>query len=196
MLLAVDSAVLVPTSTTYRLVSRGGDPGLLVVVGSRQESGTGHQGPEPRPVTVGEDEAAGHESDIAEDEGPAAEERRPEKDPDPGLSETAQEVDVKAHVEPALARIMAAASPPPATEAIEEDDQPRECSKAREAMEEDEGLEIVGVKEAHELEPQEAGVADRAGPKMGDVETCRHWAKGWCMRADACCYAHPKPPVP
>ena len=31
---------------------------------------------------------------------------------------------------------------------------------------------------------------------MGEAETCRHWAKGWCMRADACRYAHPQPPVP
>ena len=28
------------------------------------------------------------------------------------------------------------------------------------------------------------------------LETCRHWAKGWCMRADACRFAHPQPPVP
>ena len=44
--------------------------------------------------------------------------------------------------------------------------------------------------------PQELGVADKAGPKTGEVKTCRHWAKGWCMRADACRYAHPQPPVP
>ena len=35
------------------------------------------------------------------------------------------------------------------------------------------------------------GVANKAGPKTGEVETCRHWAKGWCMRADACRYANP-----
>ena len=39
-------------------------------------------------------------------------------------------------------------------------------------------------------------MADKARPKTGDVETCRHWAKGWCMRADACRFAHPHPPVP
>ena len=44
LLLAVNSAVLVPTSSRYRLVSRGGDPKLLVVVGSRRESGTGARG--------------------------------------------------------------------------------------------------------------------------------------------------------
>ena len=31
---------------------------------------------------------------------------------------------------------------------------------------------------------------------MGEVETCRHWAKGWCMQTDACRYAHPQLPVP
>ena len=39
-------------------------------------------------------------------------------------------------------------------------------------------------------------MADRAGPKTGEVETCRHWDKGWCMRADACRFARPQPPVP
>ena len=146
LLLAVDNAVLVPTSSSYRLESRGGDPRLLVVVGSRQDSGTGHREPEPRAVQVGEDEAEGHGSDVAEDEWPAAEEQ--EQGPDPGPSEAAEEVDVKAHVEEALARIMAATGPPPATEALEEEDQRRESSRARDAMEEDEGLEIVGAKEA------------------------------------------------
>ena len=82
-------------------------------------------------------------------------------------------------------------------EAVEEDDdQLRERSKVQEAMEEDEGLEIVGAKEAHEVEQPEAAVADKAGPKTEEVETCKHWAKGWCMRADACRFAHPQPPVP
>ena len=54
----------------------------------------------------------------------------------------------------------------------------------------------MGAKEAREVGPRELGVADKAGPKTGEVETCRHWAKGWCMRADACRYAHPQPPVP
>ena len=191
MLLAADNAVLVPTSSSYRLVSRGGDPRLLVVVGSHHDSGTGQRGPELCAVPVGEDEVAGHGSDVAEDKCPAAEEQ--EQGPDLGPSEVAEEVDVKAHVEEALARFMAAAGPAPATEAMEEEDQHWE---SRKAMEEDEGLEVVGAKEAHEVEPQETGVADRAGPKMGEVETCRHWAKGWCMRADACRYAHPQPPLP
>ena len=58
-------------------------------------------------------------------------------------------------------------------------------------MEQEEELEIVGVKEAHEVGPQEMGLADRGGPKTEKVETCSHWSKGWCMRADACRYAHP-----
>ena len=136
LLLADDSAVLVPTSSRYRLESRGGDPRLLVVVGSRQDSGAGHRGPEPHAVPVGEDEAAGHESDVAEEEWPAEEEQ--EQGPDPGPSEVAEEVDMKAHVKEALARIMAAAGPPPATEAMEEEDQRRESDMAQEAMEEDE----------------------------------------------------------
>ena len=77
-------------------------------------------------------------------------------------------MDVKAHVEAALARIMAAASSPTA-EAMEEDVQSGERSKVGEADEEDEGLEIVGVREAHEVEQRETEVADRAGPKTGEV---------------------------
>ena len=39
-------------------------------------------------------------------------------------------------------------------------------------------------------------MAEKAEPKTGEVETCRHWAKWWCMRADACRFAHPQPPLP
>ena len=85
LLPAVDIAVLVPTSSSYRPESRGADPRLLVVVGSRQDWGTGHRGPEQRAVPLGEDEAAGPGSDIAEDESPAAEEQ--EQGPVPGPSE-------------------------------------------------------------------------------------------------------------
>ena len=202
MALAADNAVLLPTSSSYRLVSSGGDPRLLVVVGTRQEADTGHRGAEQCAVAVEEEEAAGasvgHEDETegSDDERPEAEGRQKEQGSDPGRSKVDEKVDVKAHVEAALARIMAAAGPPHASEAMEEDDQSRERSKVREAMEGVEGLEIVGAKEAHEVGQQEAGVPDRAGPKTGDVETCRHWARGWCMRADACRFAHPQPPVP
>ena len=47
LLLADNSAVLVPTSSRYRLESRSSDPRLLVVVGMREDSGAGHQGPDP-----------------------------------------------------------------------------------------------------------------------------------------------------
>ena len=105
-------------------------------------------------------------------------------------------MEVQAHVAAALTRLMAAAGPEPPTEAPEEEDQRRVSDGAQEAMEQDEELEIVGVKKAHEVGPQEVGVADKAGPKTGEVETCRHWAKGWCMRPDACRFAHPGQPVP
>ena len=32
-----------------------------------------------------------------------------------------------------------------------------------------------------------------ARPKAGEAETCRHSAKGRCMRVDACRFAHPHP---
>ena len=64
-------------------------------------------------------------------------------------------------------------------------------------MERDEEPDFIGAREAQrEVGPRGLGVADKAGPKTGEVETCRHWAKGWCMRADACRFAHPQPPVP
>ena len=171
LLLADDSALLVPTSSSYRLESRGGDPRLLVVVGTRSH--------------VGGDEAGGQEGYVGGEERPSEEEQ------EQGPSEVAEEVDVKAHLEAALARIMAAAGLPPATEAIEEESQRRGSDRAQEAIEEEEELETMGVKEAHEVGPQGRGIAERAGPKTGDVRTCSHWAKRWCMRADACRYAHP-----
>ena len=80
---------------------------------------------------------------------------------------------------------------------MERDEEPEfKGEEAQGAVEQDEELVIVGAKEAREVGPREVGVADRAGPKTGQVETCRHWAKGWCMRADACRFAHPQPPVP
>ena len=113
--LAADSAVLVATSISYRLVSRRGEPRLLVVVAMRQKAGTGHQRPEPCYVAVGEDEAAGasasHEGQTAggDAEPLAAEDRRKKQGSDLGLSEVDEEMNVKAQVEAALARIMAAA---------------------------------------------------------------------------------------
>ena len=103
-----------------------------------------------------------------------------------------EEFDVQGIVAAALAGFTDAASPTPMTEALEEEDQRRRSKEAQSAVEQDEELEIVGAKEAREVGPQELGVADKAGPKTGEVETCRHWAKGWCMRADACRFAHPR----
>ena len=145
-------------------------------MGSRRDSGAGHRGPEPQAVPVGEDEAAGHESDVAEDEWPAAEEQ--EQGPDPGASEVAGEVDVKAHVEEALARLMAAASPPPATEAMEEEDQRRESSRAREAMEEDKGLEIVGRRRRTSWGRRRPGWPTGLGPRWGRWTLARTGPRG------------------
>ena len=191
LLLAGDGVVLVPTSSSYRLESRGGDLRLLVVVGTRLDSGADPQGSEPHAVPVAGDEEAGHDGDAVGEEQPTEEEQEHDQ---PEAAE--EEVDVQAHVAAALTRIMAAAGPPPPTEALEEEDQRRMSDEAQGAMKQDEEPEFVGAKEAHEVGPQELGVADKAGPKTGEVETCRHWAKGWCMQADACRYAHPQPPVP
>ena len=187
MLLAGDGVVLVPTSSSYRLESRGGDLRLLVVVGTRLDSGADPQGSEPHAVPRGGDKEAGHDGDAVGEEQPTEEEHEQDQ---PEAAE--EEVDVQAHV--ALTRIMAAAGPPPTTEAMKEEDQRRMSDEAQGAMQQDEEPEFVGANEAHEVGPQELGVADKAGPKTGEVETCRHWAKGWCMRADACRYAHPQPP--
>ena len=103
---------------------------------------------------------------------------------------------MQALVAAALARFTAAAGPPPTTEPLKEEDQRRRSDEAQDAMEQDEEPEFVGAKEAREVGPQELGVADKAGPKTGEVETCRHWAKGCCMQVDACRYAHPQTRVP
>ena len=117
--LAGDGVVFVPTSSSYRLESRGSDPRLLVVVGTRLESGAGPQRPEPHAVPVGGDEAVGREGDEAGEEQPAEEEKEQDQ------QEAAEGVDVRADVAAALTRIMAAAGPPPATEELEEEDQRR-----------------------------------------------------------------------
>ena len=190
LLLTGDGVVLVPTSSSYRLESRGGDLKLLVVVGTRLDESAAPQGSE-HAVPVGGDEEAGRDGDEVGQGQPTGEEQQHDQPEVAG-----EEVDVQAIVAAALARFTDAVSPPPTTEALEEEDQRRRSEEAQSAMERDEELEIVGAKEAREVGPRELGVADKAGPKTGEVETCRHWAKGWCMRADACRFAHPQPPVP
>ena len=207
LLLTGDGAVLVPTSSSYRLESRGGDLKLLVVVGRRLDESAAPQGSE-HAVPGGGDEEAGRDGDEVGQEQPTGEEQQQDQPEVAG-----EEVDVQAIVAAALAKFTDAAGPPPTTEALEEEDQRRRSEEAQvaverdeepefkgeeaqSAVEQDEEPEIVGAKEAREVGPRELGVADRAGPKTGEVETCRHWAKGWCMRADACRFAHPQPPVP
>ena len=207
LLLTGDGAVLVPTSSSYRLESRGGDLKLLVVVGTRLDKSAAPQGSE-HAVLVGGDEEAGRDGDEVGQEQPTGEEQQQDKPEVAG-----EEADVQAIVAAALAKFTDGVGPPPTIEALEEeaqrtrseeahvamerDEEPEfKGEEAQSAVEQDEGLEIVGAKEAREVGPRELGVADRAGPKTGEVETCRNWAKGWCMRADACRFAHPQPPVP
>ena len=63
--LAGDGVVLVPTSGSYCLESRGGDLRLLPVVGTRLNTGADPQGSE-HAVPVGGDEEAGHDGDVVE----------------------------------------------------------------------------------------------------------------------------------
>ena len=103
---------------------------------------------------------------------------------------------MQAIVAAALTRFTAAASPPPTTEALEEEDQRRRSEEAHVAMEQEEEPKFMGEGEAREEGPRGLGVADKAGPKTGEVETCRQLAKRCRMRADACRFPHPQPPVP
>ena len=139
------------------------------MVGTRLDESSAPQGSE-HAVPVGGEEEAGRDGDEVGQEQPTGEEQQQ------GQPEVAgEEVDVQAIVAAALARFTAAASPPPTTEALEEEDQRRRSEEAQVAMEQDEELEIVGAKEApREVGPRGLGVADKAGPKTGEVETCRH----------------------
>ena len=90
--------VLVPTSSSYRLESRGGDLQLLVVVGTRLDESAAPQGSE-HAVPVGSDEEAGRDGDEVGQEQPTGEEQQQ------GQPEVAgEEVDVQAIVAAALTR--------------------------------------------------------------------------------------------
>ena len=203
LLLTGDGAVLVPTSSSYRLESRGGDLKLLVVVGTRLDESAVPQASE-HAVPVGGDEEASRDGDEVGQEQPTGEGQEQDQPEVAG-----EEVDVQAIVAAALARFMDAAGPPPTTEALEEEDQRRRSKEAQVAMErnedpefkgeeaqsavgQDKELEVVGAKEAREVGPRELGVADRAGPKTGEVETCKHWAKGG-VHAGRCLLVRPPP---
>ena len=185
LLLTGDGAVLVPTTSSYRLESRGGDLKLLVVVGTRLDGSAAPQGSE-HAIPVGGDEEASRGGDGVGQEQPTEEEQQQDQPEVAG-----EEVDVQAIVAAALAKYTDAAGPPPTAEALEEEDQRRRGEEAQVAMEQDEEPEfkgeeaqgageqdeelvIVGAKEAREVGPRELGVADKAGPKTGEVETCRH----------------------
>ena len=75
LLLTGDGAVLLPTSRSYRLESRGGDLKLLVVVGTHLDESTAPQGSE-HTVPVGGDEEAGRDGDEVGQEQPTGEEQQ------------------------------------------------------------------------------------------------------------------------
>ena len=109
LLLTGDGVVLVPTTSSYRLESRGGDLKLLVVVGTRLGESAALQGSE-HAVLFGGDEEAGRDGDEVGQEQPTGEEQQQ------GQPEVAgEEVDVQAIVAAALARFTT-------TEAREEED--------------------------------------------------------------------------
>ena len=119
LLLTGDGAVLIPTSSSYRLGSRGGDLKLLVVVGTRLDESAAPQGSE-HAVPIGSDEEAGRDGNEVGQEQPTGEEQQQEQPEVAG-----EEVDVQAIVAAALAKFTDAASPPPTTEALEEEDERR-----------------------------------------------------------------------
>ena len=108
------------------------------------------------------------------------------------------EVDVEAPVGAALAQVLAAASdPPPAAAGFEGDTEGHERRQQKNGTrsEEDDGIQITGVRVAHEARRGSTRVTDRGRPKAGQVEMCRHRAKAWCMRADTYRFAHAQPRV-
>ena len=65
---------------------------------------------------------------------------------------------------------------PPAAAQLEGEGQSQERHQRTEGTgsEEDDGLEYTDAQDAHEVEREETGVANRARPKTGEVETCMH----------------------
>ena len=75
LLLTGNGAVLVPTSSSYRLGSRGGDLKLLVVVRTRLDESAAPRGSE-HAVPVGGDEETGRDGDEVGQEQPTGEEQQ------------------------------------------------------------------------------------------------------------------------
>ena len=157
--LTVDNLVLVPTSSRYHLANCGGNPRLQVVVGTRWGTDAVQREPVRPVVAVGEDKAAGTseskaqgaaESDV-EGAPPAKQPRAPGPD---SSAPTGDAVDVEAHVEVALARIVAAACERPSDAAeMEGEGKSQERQQRMEGTggEEDERLDITDAPEAHEI---------------------------------------------
>ena len=75
LLLTGDGVALVPTSSSYRLESRGADLKLLVVVSTRLDEIAAPQGSE-HAVPPGSDEEAGRDGDEVGQEQPKGEEQQ------------------------------------------------------------------------------------------------------------------------
>ena len=152
--------------------------------------------PQPQPgATRGQ---AGDTGDATEEEPEEARLEAAGQGPDESVGLRGGELDVEAHVGVALARIMAAAGDPPAATGAGEEERGEEGPQRAEDMVpmDDDEVECTGSQAAPSVRPEAAEVAERAQPKAGGMDTCRHWGKGLCMRADACRFAHPQPPVP
>ena len=81
---------------------------------------------------------------------------------------------MEADVGAARGLVLAAAShPPPAAAGLEGEERGPERWQRVEGTgsEEDDGVEITGVREAHKVRRPSTGAADRARPKGGEVET-------------------------
>ena len=105
LLLTGDGAVLVPTSSSYRLESRGGDLKLLVVVGTRLDESAAPHGSE-HAVPVGGDKEAGRGGDEVGQEQPTGEEQQQDQPEVAG-----EEVDVQAIVAAALGEVHGCGGP-------------------------------------------------------------------------------------
>ena len=157
LLLTVDNAILAPTSSGYHLAKRGGDPRLLVVLGTRRGANAGHRGPTQRSVVLGEDGAErtswgpAREAARAAAQGPSSAGQQEVRGQDPSAPEGGGML-VEAHVEDALARIMAAASPPAAGQMEGEGEGQERRQRTGATGEEDDGLQITGARRAHEVE--------------------------------------------
>ena len=106
------------------------------------------------------------------------------------------ELDGKAHIGAALARVLARGAP--AAAGAGEAEQGAESSRraANVVPMDNNEVRCTRGQGAPSVRPEAAEVAERARPKVSRTDTRRSWAWGWCMRVDACRFADPQAPVP